>query len=125
VFLPTDTKATYNIEFSNAGVWDVLEAISKNGKVRVSGNDFETLKILHKALVSGERINVCFRKTTLKTILDELAFLTGFAIKDYPGEAQPLLNLTLKNATFKDIITAISTQSGVPITVEGSYITAQ
>jgi hypothetical protein len=125
VFLPKNTKATYNIEFSNAGVWDVLETLSKSGKVRIAGDDLETLKVLHKALVSGERINVCFRKTPLKTALNELAFLTGISIKAYPGEVQPLLNLTLKDATFKDIIAAISTQSGMPVMVAGEYVAAQ
>jgi hypothetical protein len=125
VFLPTDRKATYNIEFSNAGVWDILETLSKSGKVRIAGDDFEALKVLHNTLVSGERINLCIRKTPLRTILNELAFLTGLSIKAYPGEGQPLLNLTLKTATFKDIIVAISAQSGVPIMVEGAYVTTQ
>jgi len=117
VFTASASDAIFNFDFKNAPVWDVLEILSESGTVQVDGEDFQKLQGLRRALLTGERINVCFRNVSVNNIMHWLSFISGLPLRVSSGNAQGRATIILREATLRDIIRAVSTRTGTQVTV--------
>ncbi|HKS27317.1 MAG TPA: hypothetical protein VJS44_05830 [Pyrinomonadaceae bacterium] len=112
---PDNPDETYTFDFKKAVLWDVLEALSANGKVEVAGEDFEKLLRIRKALLTSERMSVCIHKASVRNIVDQLAALTGLPLRATSGNIDTQVTLSLKDVTLYDIVAQISEQASVQI----------
>src|ERR1041384_1311289 len=71
-FSPTKPDMIFNVGFKRATVWDALKLLSQQGTVRIGGQDFEKLKRLRKALLSGERFSCCVKGTSVNTFIADM-----------------------------------------------------
>lgn len=115
VFLPNNPNEPVNLEVKDLLLWDVLEVLSRRGKVRVGGHDFSTLQIVRKALVNGERRSVCINNVSVKDIVDEYAGMSGLPIRVTSGDAEALVSFSAKGVTFEEMLAQVSSQTGVGI----------
>jgi hypothetical protein len=99
----------------DAPLWDVLEALSESGKVRIAGRDFMELRAIRLALTTGEKVSVCLDRVTVQQVVDELSVLSGRPIRISGGNAKTPINLSARWLTLKDILARVSAQTGVRV----------
>jgi len=85
-FSPRKPNAVFNVGWKKATLWDVLDMLSDQGTVEIAGKDFEKLKRLRKALLSGTKISLCVRNTPVSTFVGDMASLTGLPFRITAGQ---------------------------------------
>jgi hypothetical protein len=110
---------TLNLDFKAVPLWNVLEVLSRMGTVQIDGQDFQQLQGLRRALLRGEKINVCFCDAPAGHLLHWLSFISGLPLHVSSGNAQARVTITLKEVTLGDIIHAVSTHTGVQVRKTG------
>jgi hypothetical protein len=110
---------SFNLDIKRALLWDVLDNLSTSGSIRIAGEDFEQLKDLRRALLSGEKISFCVQNTPVKILVNDLSNLSGLPIRITAGRARTIVNLKLQNVSLKDILLKVAEQTGTQITDEG------
>ena len=114
-FFPNNPSALFNADYKKALLWDVLDMLSDRGTVQIAGKDFEKLKRLRKALLSGTRISLCVGRTPVSTFVNDTSSLTGIPLRITSGSPLATVNLKLQDVTLDDILTKVSEQSGTKI----------
>lgn len=117
-FSPLKPDVAFNLDIKGADLWDVLDLLSNNGTVEVAGQDFEKLKRLRRAFLSGERMSLCVQNTPVGTFVRDLSNLTGLPIRVTGGSAKATVNVRLQNVTLEEILVQVSEQTGTRITDE-------
>ena len=116
VFQPSVPDDTFSLDIKNAPLWDVLEILSASGQMRIGGEDFAKLKAIRKALVGGEKMAVCIRSASVQQVVNEFANLSGLRLRITSGDAEAIVNLSVKEVTLEDVLAKVSEQTGVQIT---------
>lgn len=117
-FSPSTPGATINLEVENLPVWDLLELLSQNGRIRIAGLDLYTIKTVRRALLYGEPISVCAHGMTVKRFVNELRFMTGLNIQFTGGNPNTIVSYTGKGVRLNDIMSQVSERTGVQITLK-------
>lgn len=117
VFVPTNPDEPVNLDVKDMPLWDVLEVLSRRGKVQIGGQDFAKLQIVRKALVNGERMAVCINNISVQGVVEEFAGLSGLPIHVTSGDATALVILSVKETTLEEVLAQVSSQTGVEITL--------
>jgi hypothetical protein len=118
VFLPDNPNEPVNLDVKDLPLWDVLEVLSRRGKVRIGGHDFSTLQIVRKALVNSERMSVCINNVSVQGVVEEFAGMSGLPIRVTSGDAESLVTLSVKGVTLEELLAQVSSQTGVGITLK-------
>jgi hypothetical protein len=119
-FSASRPNEVFKISLEKATVWDALVLLSKHGTVRVDGEDFEKLQSLRRILLYDEKVSYCVKDTPVSTVINELSALTGLPLRVTEGNPMAKVNVCLRpDATFRDIISEVSKQTGVKI-VDGA-----
>jgi hypothetical protein len=119
-FLPYDVSRKFDFDYKDTPLWNVLEDISKLGKLRVGGIDFDDLQKMRHPLLSGYKVSMCIRNATVKDVMSYLSFLTGLPLTVVSGNTEARVSSTLKEVSFDEIITSVSAQTGVKIVMTGT-----
>jgi hypothetical protein len=117
-FVPASPQERVNLDAKGIPLWDVLEALSQSGKVRIGGEDFSSLKAVRQALVSGERMSVCIHNASVKSLVEEFAGMSGLPIRVTSGDATALVTLSLRGVTLEEALTQVTAQTGVQIALK-------
>jgi hypothetical protein len=115
VLSPYNPKETQTFDFKDALLWDVLEALSEHGKVEIGGEDFGKLLRIRQAFLSGEKMSICIRRTSVRNIVEHLASLSGSSLYTTSGNVDTLVTLSLKDVTLEDIVAKVAEQTSVQI----------
>lgn len=76
------------------------------------------VRTLRGALMSSEKMSMCFRGVTAGSLTGELSSLTGLNIKVEAGDAGAIINYSVKGVTFSEMLVLLSKQSGVRFSVK-------
>lgn len=115
VFTPSNPNAAFSFDFRNIKIWDALDVLTRSGRVQIDGQDFRTLQNIRRAFLAGERVNVCFRNMPVEGLTKMLSFVSGLPLRVTSADAQTQVNVTLEEATLREIIAAVSAQTGAQI----------
>lgn len=115
VFVPNKHGEAINLDVKDFIVWDVLEVLSRSGRVDVGGHDFSRLQVVRKALVSGERLSVCIHNASVKSVVEEYAGMSGLPVRVTSGDDTALVTLYAKGVTLEEILAQVSARTGVQI----------
>jgi len=118
VFVPDNPNDPVNLDVKDLPLWDVLEVLSRRGKVRIGGHDFATLQIVRKALVNGERTAVCINNVSVRGVVEEFAGMSGLPIRVTSGDAEAVVTLSVKGVTLEELLAQVSSKTGVGITLQ-------
>lgn len=118
VFTPSVPDDTVTLDVNNLPFWDVLEILSKSGRIQLGYDDFSNLRAVRRALLYGDRISVCMHGVSIKRLARELRYLTGLDIKVTSGDEKAVVNFTAKGVTFNDIVAQVSEQTGAQLAVK-------
>lgn len=118
VFVPDNPNDPVNLDVKDLPLWDVLEVLSRRGKVRIGGHDFATLQIVRKALVNGERMAVCINNVSVRGVVEEFAGMSGLPIRVTSGDAEAVVTLSVKEVTLEELLAQVSSKTGVGITLQ-------
>jgi hypothetical protein len=118
IFMPTGADAVFNIEVKDEPLWNVLETLSTEGSVQIGRHDFGHVRKVRQALLSGERMAACFDNVTAERLAYELSFLSGREVYVATGDPETPVFYKGKQATFEEIVTAVSLSSGVQIAIK-------
>lgn len=118
-FEPKKGKEKISVDLKNSSLFYALSRISKSGRIKVNGTDFEKFKKLRNIMSKGGKVSINFDGVPLKDALDKLSFLSGLTFRVGPGDAEAPVSLSLQNATLKEIVTSISKQSSIKIAQMG------
>jgi len=111
----------FNADYKRALLWDVLDMLSERGTVQIAGKDFERLKRLRKALLSGTRISLCVGRTPVSTFVNDMASLTGLPLRITAGKPLAVVNIKLQEVTLDEILAKVSEQTGTKIVEDSNY----
>jgi len=114
-FSPTKPDSVLNADYKKAVLWDVLDMLSDRGTVQIGGKDFEKLKRIRKALLSGTKISLCIGNTPVSTFVNDMSSLSGVPLRITSGKPMTLVNLKLQEVTFDEILVKVSEQTGTKI----------
>lgn len=110
----------FDLGFKKAPLWNALEFLSDRGTVRIGGKDFESIRKLRKALLSGKRFTFGVKNTPLNTFVTDLAGVTGLRLRIGAGNPMAIANVELREATLDEIIYKVSEQTGTKIMEDGA-----
>jgi len=119
-FSPAKPDAVFNTGWKRATLWDVLDMLSDQGTVRITGKDFEKFKRLRRVLLSDTKISLCVRNTPVSTFVIDMASLTGLPFRITDGRPMAVVNLQLQHVSLDDILVKVSEQTGTTIIQEGA-----
>lgn len=117
VFVPTNADATFSFDVKDAPLWNLLEMLSQDGSVRIGGEDFAQLQMIRRALTTGERMSVCIQNVPVKSLVKNLAELSGLNIRITSGDPKTLVSLSAREVTLDDIVAQVTAQTGVQVSV--------
>jgi hypothetical protein len=120
-FSPTKPDAVFNADYKKALLWDVFDMLSERGTVQIAGKDFEKLKRLRKALLSGMKISLCVGKTPVSTFVNDMASLTGLSLRIASGKPMAVVNIKLQEVSLDEILAKVSEQTGTKIVEYPNY----
>lgn len=120
-FSPTRPDVLVNADYKRAALWDVLDLLSDRGTVQIAGKDFEKLKRLRKALLSGMKISLCVGKTPVSTFVNDMASLTGLSLRIASGKPMAVVNIKLQEVSLDEILAKVSEQTGTKIVEYPNY----
>lgn len=120
-FSPNRPDALFNADYKRALLWDVLDMLSERGTVQIAGKDFEKLKRLRKALLSGTRISLCVGHTPVSTFVNDMASLTGLPLRITAGRPLAVVDIKLQEVTLDEILAKVSEQTGTKIVEDPNY----
>jgi hypothetical protein len=123
-FSPAKPNVTFNTGWKKATLWDLLDMLSDRGTVEIAGKDFEKIKRLRKALLSGTKISLCVRSTLVNTFVSDMASLTGLPLRITAGSGLAVVNLKLQHVTLDDILVRVAEQTGTTIKEESACCSA-
>jgi type II secretory pathway component GspD/PulD (secretin) len=115
VFESRGKNDRFTFEFNNHPVWDVLDRLSKRGKLLLDGTPFDRMKELRHKLSSGEKVSVNFTDIPVRNAVAKLSFLSGLPFRVESGDAGRLLSVSLDEVTLDEMVARISAESGVKI----------
>ena len=118
VFLPNNPNDPVNLDVQDLPLWDVLEVLSRRGKIRIGGHDFSTLQVVRKALVNGERTSVCINNVSVQSLVEEFAGLSGLPIHIISGDATTLVTFSAKGVTLEEMLLEVASRTGVEISLK-------
>lgn len=107
-----------NIDLKGALVWNVVEALSERGTITINGINVSQLLNTRRALLEGERVNVCLSGITAKNILEELGLLVSIPYRvepNSPGNIETKLTRKLKDVTLTDILNEVSREANITL----------
>lgn len=104
---PGRSDMLFNVGFKKAPLWDALQFLADRGTVRIGGRDFESIRRLRKALLSGERLNFGVKNTQVNTFVDDLVGITGLPLRVVGGNPMTVVNVELSEATLDEIIAEV------------------
>lgn len=104
---PGRSDMLFNVGFKKAPLWDALQFLADRGTVRIGGRDFESIRRLRKALLSGERLNFGVKNTPVNTFVTDLAGITGLRLHVVGGNPMTIANAELPEATLDEIIAEV------------------
>ena len=110
----------FQIGFRKTPLWDALQFLADRGAVRIGGRDFESIRKLRKALLSGQRLNFGVSHTPVNTFVTDLAGITGLPLRITSGNPMTMANVELPQATLDEIIDEVSRRTGTKIVERGS-----
>lgn len=122
---PSKGDLMFNVGFKKAPLWDALEFLADRGTVRLGGRDFESIRRLRKALLSGERFNFGVSNTPVSTFVTDLAGVTGLPLRIVGGNPMTLANVELPQANLDEIIAEVSKQTETRIVERGGDASAR
>jgi hypothetical protein len=117
---PSRDGMLFHVGFSKSPLWDALEFLANRGTVKISGRDFESIRRLRKALLSGQRFNFGVSNTPVGTYVSDLAGVTGLHLQVTAGNPMTIANVQLPDANLAEIIAEVSRQTETKITVRGN-----
>lgn len=117
MFNPRQSDVTFTLDFDDAPLWDVLDALSAKGDVQIAKEDFAHLKSVRQSFLSGERMAVCFHNVTAKRLATDFSFLSGRDVYVASGDPKTLVNYKGNARTFEEIVAEVSQSAGVQIAV--------
>jgi type II secretory pathway component GspD/PulD (secretin) len=115
VFSPTTPDTTVTLDADNTPIWDVLETLSRSGRIQISGIDFYNIKAVRRTLLNGEPISVCAHGMTVKRFVNELRFMTGLDLQVTSGDANAIVNYNGHGVYLNDITSEVSERTGTQI----------
>jgi hypothetical protein len=120
-FSPARPDVVVNADYKKAVLWDVLDLLSDRGKVQIAGKDFEKLKRLRKALLSGTKISLCVGNTPVNMFVNDMASLTGLRLRITAGSPMAVVSVKLHEVTLDEILVKVSEQTGTKIIEDSGY----
>jgi hypothetical protein len=114
-FMPRKKNDRFSVELNNDPPWKALKFLNKRGTILVDGTPFERLENLRRKTLKGERVSVSFAGVHVRDALAKLSFVTGLPFYVESGDAEQFLSISLERVTLSEIISRISTQTGVSI----------
>ena len=117
VFSPATPDTTVSLDADNMPVWDVLETLSRSGRILISGVDFYNIKTVRRTLLNNEPISVCAHGMTVKRFVNELRFMTGLDVQITSGDANAVVNYNGRGVYLSDILAGVSERTGAQIAV--------
>ena len=114
-FSPAEPESRVDVAFRNAPLWDALEFLAARGTLRVDANDFDSLRKQRKLLLSGGKTSFIFKNKPLKTFIEDMTFLTGLHLRVASGNNDAVVSIDLRNVTLRQILNAVSRQTGARI----------
>jgi hypothetical protein len=114
-FTPTVPNMIFNAGFKRSSFWNVLELLSDQGTVQIDGQDFERLRRLRRALLSGERVTLCVKNTPVNVFVNDMIGLTGLALRVDRGSPNSIINVRLPHSTLDEMLLKVSEQTGTKI----------
>jgi len=112
---PAQDGMLFHVGFKKAPLWDALEFLANRGTVKISGRDFESIRRLRKALLSGQRFNFGVSNTPVNTFVTDLAGITGVPFQVAAGNPMTIANVQLPDANLAEIIAEVSKQTETKI----------
>ncbi len=88
--------------------WDVLEILAAGGKLTINGHSLDFWKNMRNNLLSGGEITISTGGGTVKTILDEISFISGKRFSLTSGDPAVIINEPVKGKGLSDIIQNLS-----------------
>jgi hypothetical protein len=116
---PTRDGVLFHVGFKKAPLWDALEFLANRGTVKISGRDFESIRRLRKALLSGQRFNFGVSNTPVNVFVTDLAGVTGLPFQVATGNPMTIANVQLPDANLAEIIAEVSKQTETTIIERG------
>jgi len=120
--VPYKKSEKFNFDFKDYPLWDVLEYVSRFGKLKIDGTPFETFQKIRNRISSGEKISMCIRGASVKNVVSYLSFLSGSPLLVASGDTQVRLSSSLREVSLTEIINRISTQADVKIETKGAVL---
>ncbi len=105
----------FSVGFRKTPLWDALQFLADRGTVRIGGRDFESIRRLRKALLSGERLNFGVSNTPVNTFVTDFEGITGLPFRVSSGNPMTVANVELPEATMDEIINEVSRRTGTKI----------
>jgi hypothetical protein len=107
------------VGFKRSPFWNALELLSDQGAVQIEGQDFDKLRRLRRLLLGGDRITLCVKNTPVNTFVGDLVGLTGLPLRVTGGSPMAVVNVRLTSATFDEMLSKVSEQTGTKIVEAG------
>jgi hypothetical protein len=96
-------------------MWNTMEYLYQRGKLRVNGVDWGEYRKLRRATSDGGKMSLDFNDISVRDALNHLSFLTGLHFRVESGDAEKLISISLREVTLGEIISRISTETGIRI----------
>jgi hypothetical protein len=103
------------LELNDDDLFNVMNYLSRRGKVRFNGLDFFELQKLRRQLKGGKKISVKFVGIPAKDAVSRLAFISGKRLRIQQGDPEQNISVTMQDATLNQIIARISENGHVTI----------
>lgn len=114
-FVPTRRNDRFNIDIEDDDMWNTMEYLYQRGKLRVNGVDWREYRKLRRATSDGGKMSLDFNDISVRDALNHLSFLTGLHFRVESGDAEKLISISLREVTLDEIISRISTETGIRI----------
>lgn len=115
---PRRANTTFNLDVKDEPLWNVLDTLSSGGSIQIAHEDFDHLRSVRLAFLSGERMAVCFHNVTARRLASDLSFLTGRDVFVAAGDANALVDYKGRGVNFEEMVAEISQVAGVELVIE-------
>jgi hypothetical protein len=114
-FIPRRPRGLFTIDIKNDDIWNALNYLYERGEVKVNGVDWSIYQNIRRQTSMNEKISVDFNNISVGDALNHLSFVSGMHFSVGSAEAEKLITLSLQEVTLREVISRISTQTGIKI----------
>lgn len=95
--------------------WEILENLSKNGKLTVNGHKIEFWKGIRKTLLEGGEFKICVGDASVLRVINEISFISGKRFTVLSGDVDKKLTGQIAGNNLYEVVESLRKVSGVTI----------